>query len=73
MVSKEKVKKKKKFFFFTSLYLGKTDIVLGKRVAIFDWEWSQNSAPRDGQKNPWYCILWLVLEIIVTGPDKQNR
>ena len=27
-------------------------MVLGKRVAIFDWEWGQNSAPRDGQKRP---------------------
>ena len=25
-------------------------MVLGKKVAIFDWEWGQNSAPRDGQK-----------------------
>ena len=27
-------------------------MVLGKKVAIFDWEWGQNSAPRDGQKMP---------------------
>ena len=27
--------------------------VLGKKVAIFDWECGQNSAPRDGQKIPW--------------------
>ena len=27
-------------------------MVLGKRVAIFDWEWGRNSAPRDGQKRP---------------------
>ena len=44
MVSK-KVKKKKYFSF-----LGKTDMVLGKRVAIFDWEWCLNLAPREGQK-----------------------
>ena len=25
-------------------------MVLGKKVAIFDCEWSRNSAPRDGQK-----------------------
>ena len=36
-------------FFFTFLYLGKTDMVFGKKVAIFDWEWGQNSTPRDGQ------------------------
>ena len=36
----------------TFLYLGKTDMVLGKKVAIFDWEWGRNSAPRDEQKTP---------------------
>ena len=25
---------------------------LGKKVAIDDWEWGQNSAPRDGQMIP---------------------
>ena len=30
-------------------------MVLGKEVAIFDWEWGRNSAPRDGQKSP--CVL----------------
>ena len=29
-------------------------MVLGKNVAIFDWEWDRNPAPRDGQKIP--CI-----------------
>ena len=28
-------------------------MVLGKKVASFDWEWGRNSAPRDGQKMPW--------------------
>ena len=28
-------------------------MVLGKKVAIYDWEWGQNSGPRDGQKRPW--------------------
>ena len=28
-------------------------MVLGKKVAIFDWEWGRISAPRDGQKIPW--------------------
>ena len=27
-------------------------MVLGKKVAIFDWEWGRNLAPRDGQKRP---------------------
>ena len=27
-------------------------MVLGKKVAIFDWEWGRNSAPREGQKMP---------------------
>ena len=27
-------------------------MVLGKKVANFDWEWGRNSAPRDGQKIP---------------------
>ena len=25
-------------------------MVLGKKVAIFNWEWGRNSAPRDGLK-----------------------
>ena len=25
-------------------------MVLGKKVAIFDWEWGRNLAPREGQK-----------------------
>ena len=27
-------------------------MVLGKKVAIFDWERGQTSAPREGQKIP---------------------
>ena len=42
---------KKKFFFYYS-QLGKADMVLGKKVAIFDWDWCQNWAPREGQKMP---------------------
>ena len=49
VASKKKVKKK---FFFTFLYLRKTDMVLGKKVAIFDWEWGRNSVPREGQVMP---------------------
>ena len=54
MVSKEKVKRKKKDFFYFSLF-GKNGHGIGKKVAIFDWEWDQNLAPRDGQKIP--CML----------------
>ena len=35
--------------------MGKTDTVLGKKVAIFDWEWGRNLAPREGQKKGWFC------------------
>ena len=27
-------------------------MVLGKKMAIFDWEWGRNLAPREGQKMP---------------------
>ena len=30
-------------------------MVLGKKVAIFAWEWGQNLAPRDGQERPCNC------------------
>ena len=60
MLSKnvKKVKKKSKktkqknssnFFLFFLFFL----FLIG--VAIFDWEWGRNSAPRDGQKSP--CVL----------------
>ena len=46
------------------MVLGKTDMVLGKKVAIFYWEWGRNSAPREGQKMSWelsdpglHCLL----------------
>ena len=46
-------KSKKKIFFFLFLFLiGKINMVLGKKVVIFDWEWGRNLAPRDGQKRP---------------------
>ena len=32
-------------------------MALGKKMAIFDWEWGRNSAPREGQKIPWHLIL----------------
>ena len=27
-------------------------MALGKKVAIFDWEWGRNSATREGAENP---------------------
>ena len=50
MVSKKAKKKKTIYLFFTFLNLGKTYTVLGKKVAIFDWENGPSSAARDGQK-----------------------
>ena len=45
-------------------------MILGKKVAIFDWEWGQNPAPRDGQKIPWNCgTLYLVI-LSATEPTK---
>ena len=38
------VSKKSKNKIFTFL-----DMVLGKNVAILDWEWGRNLAPREGQ------------------------
>ena len=45
-------------YFFFIFSIGKTDMVLGKKVAIFDWEWGRNSAPRDRQKVPCNCHKW---------------
>ena len=36
-------------------------MVLGKKVAIFDWEWGRNSAPRDGQKRPCTCTSVMLI------------
>ena len=32
-------------------------MVLGIKVAIFNWEWGRNSTPSDGQKIPCYDML----------------
>ena len=40
------------FFFFTFQNWENLTWYWGKKVAIFDWEWGRNSAPRDGQKSP---------------------
>ena len=35
-------------------------MILGKKVAIFDWEWGRNSAPKDGQKSPSMVkVFWI--------------
>ena len=57
VVSKESKKKMFVFFCFVFYFsfFGKDDVmdmVLGKKIAIFDWEWGRNSGPRDGQKIP---------------------
>ena len=33
-------------------------MLLGKKMAIFYWEWGQNSAPREGQKIPCQAYLF---------------
>ena len=77
MVSKKgkrkekKGKKKNSFLFFSFLYLGKTDMELGKRVFILDWEWGRNSAPRDGQKIP--CIGCQHIAIWTNGLNQQDK
>ena len=40
------------FFIFLLCLIGKKDMVLGKKVAIFDWEWGQNLALEKGRKSP---------------------
>ena len=59
MVSKKSKKKKKKKKNCYCSPLEKTDMVLGKKVAIFDWEWGRNSTHREGQKIT--CNIWSVL------------
>ena len=40
-------------------------MVLGKKVALFYWEWGQDSAPREGRKCPGnsstLCCVYLTL------------
>ena len=40
-------------------------MVLGKKAAIFDWEWGRNSAPREGQKIP--CVFITYLHVCIAG------
>ena len=44
------------YIFFLPFLIGKNQTWYGKNVAIFDWEWGRNSAPRDGQKRPCLTI-----------------
>ena len=52
-------------------------MVLGKKVAIFDWEWGQNLAPRGGQKIPWCCVLeqdpFNTLCLVLVQPRKTGK
>ena len=54
-IKSKKKKKKKNFFFFFFLLNWENRHGIGKKVAIFDWEWGQNSDPREGQKIPCMC------------------
>ena len=40
-------------------------MILGKKVAIFNWEWGRTSAPREGQKMP--CLVNVVGFFLQTG------
>ena len=71
MVSKKIKKIIILFFFYFSLF-GKNGHGIGKKVAIFNWEWGPNSAPRDGQKIPCLVILtcfFLIPQLIVLGEN----
>ena len=41
------------YIYILLFLIGKIRHGIGKKVAIFDWEWGRNSTPRDGQKIPW--------------------
>ena len=45
-------------------------MVLGKEVAIFDWEWGRILALREGQKIPCIILIW---ESIFGLPHKYQR
>ena len=44
-------------------------MVFGKKVAIFNWEWSRNSAPREGQNMP--CIVTSCYMIKASEHDNE--
>ena len=47
-------------------------MVFGKKVAISDWEWGRNSAPREGQKIPCKNI-YLLLTLMHSERPKLHR
>ena len=57
--------KKKKYFFFLFL--------IGKKVAIFDWEWGRNSTPREGQKIPCMFILGVMIARMIKSVIGMNN
>ena len=59
------------FFFFLLFLIGKIRHGIGKKVAIFDWEWGRNSAPRDGQKKPW-IVLTIYMLVSSAGNGLQG-
>ena len=46
-------------------------LVLGRKVALFDWELGRNSAPREGQKIPWPMFVNLDLCFIVSDGSES--
>ena len=55
-----KVEKKKKtvffffFFFFFVVNLGIFCLELGKKHTFWHWEWGRISAPKSGDREPWF-------------------
>ena len=46
-------------------------MVLGRKVAIFDWEWGRISAPREGEKIPWPMFDYLESFFIVSDGSES--
>ena len=47
-------------------------MILGKKVAIFDWEWGLNLAPREGRKMPCFRITIRVSNSLDTDQDRHS-
>ena len=47
-------------------------MVLGKKVAMFNWEWGRNSAPREGQKMPCLYVCWVIFIAFVNINFSKN-
>ena len=41
-------------------------------MAIFDWEWGRNSAPREGQKNPVNMLVTVPISPLILNWIKTN-